>query len=194
MSSDLSFTTPEAASREPRVRSLKKFFLSIAPKADWVVIGWALTTKLVLFVFVAKSYQILENQRVVGIYQALTLWNHWDSLHFLQLAQFGYSSSDVLKSWFYPLFPWTIRLAAFLTSDYFIAGLVVSGIAGIAAALLLRRMIELDHSRAIALRSVWFLLIFPTAYFFNISYSEALFLALVIGSIYAGRTDRWFTA
>ena len=194
MSFDLSSTVTDPATVKPQPHPAAKFFRSIAGKTDWVVVGWVLTTKLVLFVFAAKSYQILENQRVVGIYRALTLWNHWDSLHFLQLAQFGYSGSDVLKSWFYPLFPWTIRLAAVLTRDYFIAGLVVSGIAGIAAALLLRRMIELDHSRAIALRSVWFLLIFPSIYFFHIAYSEALFLALVIGSIYASRTDRWFTA
>jgi len=71
---------------------------------------------------------------------------------------------------------------------------VVSGIAGLAAVMLFRRLVELDLSRAVALRSVWFLLIFPTVYFFHIAYSEALFLGLVIGSIFAARTDRWWVA
>ena len=170
------------------------FLRSFGTRSDWVVVGWSLTTKLALFVFAAKAFQVLQNQRVTGVYEALSLWNRWDSLHFLQLAEFGYSGSDVLKSWFYPFFPWSVRFAAFFTRDFLIAGLLVSGIAGVAIALLFRRLVELDHSRAVALRSVWFLLIFPTAHFLHIAYSEALFLAFVIGSIYAARTNRWLTA
>jgi hypothetical protein len=164
-------------------------------RADWVVVGWALTTKLVLFVFGAKTFQILQNQRVNGVYQSLQLWNHWDSAHYLRLAQFGYSSNDVLQSWFYPLFPWCVRFFAYFTrGDFYIAGLVVSAVAGTAAVVMLRRLVELDHSRAVALRSAWFLLIFPTVYFFHIAYTEALFISLVIGSIFAARTNRWLVA
>ena len=39
-----------------------------------------------------------------------------------------------------------------------------------------------------------FLLIFPTAYFLHIGYTESLFLALVLGSFLAARTDRWWLA
>jgi hypothetical protein len=180
-------TTVAPNPRRPSLRSIT----SVVPKADWVVIGWVLAIKLALFVFVAKSYQILQNERVIGIKAALNLWNRWDSLHYLKLAEFGYSSADVVKSWFYPLFPWCIRAVAFVTRDFLISGLVVSGVAGIAAALIFRRLVELDFSRAVALRSVWFFLIFPTAHFLHVAYTEALFLALVIGSIYAARISRW---
>ena len=44
------------------------------------------------------------------------------------------------------------------------------------------------------MRSVWFLLIFPTAYFLHVGYSEALFLALALGSILAARGERWWLA
>ena len=43
---------------------------------------------------------------------------------------------------------------------------------------------------AVAMRAAWFLLIFPTAYFLHIGYTESLFLALVLGSFLAARTDR----
>src|SRR4029077_14723357 len=49
-------------------------------------------------------------------------------------------------------------------------------------------------SSAVALRTVWFLLIFPTAYFLHIGYTESLFLALAFGSIFAARTERWWVA
>ncbi len=44
------------------------------------------------------------------------------------------------------------------------------------------------------MRAAWFLLIFPTAYFLHIGYTEALFMALVLGSFLAARTERWWLA
>ena len=92
---------------------------------------------------------------------------------------------------FYPLFPCLLRLVAYISGSYLAAGLIVSGIASIAAAVLLRRLVQLDYDNAVALRSVWFFLIFPTAYFLHVGYSESLFLALALGSVLAARTDRW---
>ena len=57
--------------------------------------------------------------------------------------------------------------------------------------LLLRRLVQLDYDSAVALRSVWFFLIFPTAYFLHVGYSESLFLALALASVLAARVDRW---
>ena len=57
---------------------------------------------------------------------------------------------------------------------------------------LLFRLVSLETSPAVGLRAVWFLLIFPTAYFLQIGYTESLFLAFVLGSFLAARTDRWW--
>jgi Gpi18-like mannosyltransferase len=95
---------------------------------------------------------------------------------------------------FYSLFPWLVRLIAHLGTSYFVAALIVSGIASIVAVILLRRLVELDYPATVAMRSVWFLLIFPTAYFLHIGYSESLFLALALASILAARADRWLLA
>src|SRR5438046_6207676 len=70
----------------------------------------------------------------------------------------------------------------------------VSGIAGISAAILLRRLVQIDHSSSVAMRSVWFFLIFPTAYFLHVGYGESLFLALALGCIFAARVERWWLA
>ena len=163
-------------------------------KYDWIVIGWLFAVKAALFVFAPKTFQIFQNERVVGLYPSWALWNRWDSLHYLRIAEHGYSSSDVLKSWFYPLLPWSIRLVAFVARDYLISGFIVSAISGIAAVVVFRRLVELDYSRAVALRAVWFFLIFPTAHFFHIAYTEALFFATAIGCIYCARVNRWALA
>ncbi|HEY4283324.1 MAG TPA: mannosyltransferase family protein [Chthoniobacterales bacterium] len=182
---------PSSAVAEINQQTWFERLVSRIPKRDWVVVGWVLGVKLALLVFAAKSFQIFQNERVVGLYRTFTIWDRWDSLHYLKLAEAGYSSTDTVKSWFYPLFPWLVRIVAFCTHDYLISGFIVSGIAGLAAALVFRRLVELDYPAAVALRSVWFFLIFPTAHFFHIAYTEALFLAMAIGSIYAARINRW---
>ncbi len=141
---------------------------------DWLVVGWVLAIKFLLFVFGAKSYQILEDKSLQGAYAWFEIWNRWDSLHFQRLAQFGYSAKDTLKAWFYPLFPWSVRLFGHLTGDYLVGAFIVSAIASIVAAVLLRRLVNLDFPAAVAQRATWFFLIFPTAYFLHIGYTESL--------------------
>jgi Gpi18-like mannosyltransferase len=87
-----------------------------------------------------------------------------------------------------------VRAEAFISGSYFGAALLVSGAASICAGILLRRLVELDSTEKVARLAVWFLLIFPTAYFLHIPYSESLFLALVLGSILAARKQSWAIA
>jgi len=164
------------------------------PKEDWLAIGWTFAIKLLLLVFAAESLQILTNQRSIGFRRSLELWNRWDSPHYLRLAEFGYSNTDPLKTWLYPLFPWTVRVFAFVTRDYLVAAFVVSGLALAAAAVLLRRLVAHDYGQAVAVRAVWFFLIFPTAYFLHIGYTESLFLAFLLASLLSARNDRWWMA
>ena len=177
----------------PQKSPWKRLFL-ILPKEDWLVIGWTLAIKLVLIVFGAESFQILSNRRVTGLHQALELWNRWDSLHYLKLAEFGYSSTDPMKAWLYPLFPWTVRVLAVVTRDYLVAAFVVSGLACAATAVLLRRLVARDYGPEVAQRAVWFFLIFPTAYFLHIGYTESLFLAFLLASLLSARNRHWWMA
>jgi Gpi18-like mannosyltransferase len=55
------------------------------------------------------------------------------------------------------------------------------------ASILLFELTRLDFDRRTALTAVWFLNIFPTAYFLQSSYTESLFLTLSIGTIYCFR-------
>jgi hypothetical protein len=125
-----------------------------------------------------------------------TLWTRWDASHYRTLAENGYAASGEgrFSIVFYPLYPWLVRAVSFICQSYFGAALVVSGAASICAGLLLRRLVELDHPGKVARLAVWFLFIFPTAYFLHIGYSESLFLALVLGCILAARKQAWAIA
>jgi Mannosyltransferase (PIG-V) len=154
-----------------------------------------LSIKILLFIFGAKSFRILENKPLPGRFGWLDIWNRWDSLHYLQVAQFGYNAASIMKAWFYPLFPWCTRVVAYgVSHNYLVSAFIVSGFSSVAAAILLRRIVQFDHDEGISQWAVWFFLIFPTAYYLHIAYAESLFLALVLGSILAAISNRWWLA
>ncbi len=151
--------------------------------------------KALLFLYAGQSYQVLQNQRLTGLYSWLELWNRWDALNYQRLALQGYGTTENRPLLvFYPLYPWVVQLFQYLVSDYLVAALIVSTLASIGVALLLYRLVEIDYSEQVAKRAVWFLFIFPTSYFLHIGYTESLFLMLVLGSILAARKQHWLLA
>ncbi len=86
----------EAESARSTVRGRLVCAIGLLTKDDWLVVGWVLAVKFLLFVFGAKSYQILEDKSLQGAHAWFEIWNRWDSLHFQRLAQFGYSATDTL--------------------------------------------------------------------------------------------------
>lgn len=126
----------------------------------------------------------------------LQIWNRWDAVHYLRLAEKGYVAvgDSRVSLVFFPLYPWLVRVTEFFTRDYLVAAFVVSGIASVATALLLQRLARCDESEAVARNAVWFLFIFPTSFFLHIGYTESLFLALTLGCFLAARKERWALA
>ena len=163
---------------------------------EWRMIAIVISIKALLFLFAGQSYQVLQDRRVAGLRGWFEIWNRWDAVNYERIAQFGYSATGELRPLlvFYPLYPWTINLVAFITRDYMISALIVSTIASLVAAILLLRLVELDYSKELAQRAVWFFFIFPTSYFLHIGYTESLFLMLALSCVYAARKQRWFVA
>jgi hypothetical protein len=171
----------------------KTFALS---RDDWSIIAATLALKLLLFVFAAQAFSALANEWVGGFRGAIDIWNRWDSLVYLHIADEGYRSSGDQIAWLvlFPLYPWTVRALTLITRDSLISGMLISTVALPIAAIALRRLTLVDRSEPIATRATWFMLIFPTAFFLHIAYAEAMFLALAIGAFLAMRRDRWLLA
>ena len=160
------------------------------------MIGIVISIKALLFLFSIQSYQVLQDQRVTGPRGWLEIWNRWDALNYQKLAQFGYQATGELQPLlvFYPLYPWTVRLFGFVTRDYLVSAFIVSTLASLVTAIVLQRLVELDYSKELAQRAVWFLFIFPTSYFLHIGYTESLFLMLALSCVFAARKQRWLLA
>ncbi|MGH9874021.1 MAG: mannosyltransferase family protein [Pyrinomonadaceae bacterium] len=163
---------------------------------EWRIIGIVISIKALLFLFAGQSYQVVQNQRIDGLRGWLEILNRWDAVNYQKIAQFGYSATGEMRPLlvFYPLYPWTVRLLTFVTLDYMLSAFIVSTLASLVTAIVLLRLVELDYSRELAQRAVWFLFIFPTSYFLHIGYTESLFLMLALSCVYSARKQRWLLA
>ena len=158
--------------------------------------GLVLAVKALLLLYGAEAYVVWKNERLGSFYDWLAVWNRWDAPHYLDIARAGYVSTGVEARWivFYPLYPWLVRAAEFALGDELAGAFFVSGVASVAAGVLLYRLARLDDEEDVARASVFYLLAFPTAYFLHIGYTESLFLALALGAFLAARARLWWAA
>jgi hypothetical protein len=123
-------------------------------------------------------------------------WDHWDAQHYLYLATHGYSATGDARNLiaFFPLYPALISAIAATGLPARTAALLISNVAGVVAAILLYEIARQDLRENAAFRAAAFFVVFPTAYFLLVGYTEALFCALAFGAVLAARRQRWLFA
>jgi hypothetical protein len=124
------------------------------------------------------------------------VWDHWDAQHYLYLAMHGYGATGDARNLiaFFPLYPALISAVAATGLPARSAALLISNLAGVVAAILLYEVARQDLRENAAFRAAAFFVIFPTAYFLLVGYTEALFCALAFGAVLAARRQRWLFA
>ncbi len=118
-----------------------------------------------------------------------------DALWFLRIASSGYVPGDGSAA-FFPLYPLAIRAVAWLPGITPVgAALAIANASFLGALIVLHGLTrwEFDGEGAgeMARRTVTFLAIFPTAFFFLAPYTEAPFLLLSVSAFWCARRDRW---
>jgi hypothetical protein len=115
----------------------------------------------------------------------------WDSSWFLRIAHDGYVGHEPARAAFFPLYPLLVRAGAAVVGSPLVAGALISTAAFAVALVLLHRLTDLELGRGAARAAVLLAALSPMSFFFSAVYSEALFLALSLGAVYAARTGRW---
>lgn len=181
-------------------------------RTDLELIGLTLLIKPVLLLLGVAAAAVIANSAITAPGDMVALWNRWDAPHYLDLVVFGYRAADPgtlvgpdgyrsvypgdlpLYIVFFPLFPWLATPIFAVLRDPLTSVLIVSTVASLFVAPLLYHLVAAEFGMRTARYAAWFVLIFPTAYFLHIGYTEGLFLALVLGSFLAARRDRWWLA
>ena len=176
-------------------------------RTDAQLLAWTLLTKVAVLVI---GYTALSSA-VGGTPGFLDPWHRWDAPHYTDIAVFGYRAEDPgnlsspgysqvfpgdldLYIVFFPLFPWLIAAVNAVIGEPIVSAFVVATVASLFVAPLLYRLVSVDMGHRIGLWTAGFLLVFPTAYFLHIGYTESLFLSLAFGSMWLARTNRWWLA
>jgi Gpi18-like mannosyltransferase len=124
----------------------------------------------------------------------LNPWLRSDALWYLKIALNGYGLSEP-NVHHLPLYPVLIRLAHEIIGGHItLSALLVSNLAFILALSYVYRLVRLDETGSIARRTVIYLAIFPTAFFYLAGYTESLFLLGSVSSFYYARQRAWFKA
>jgi hypothetical protein len=170
-----------------------------APTAD--ILWLFIVSRIALVLVTYFAYTLLNGPKPpqyvgppVSLVATALSWKRWDVLHYIQIAQHGYQS--IFDTAFFPLFPLLISLCAHLVGNhgYFFFGMIISNLALLGALFALYQLASEALGDQVARRTLLYLCIFPTAFFFFTAYNESLFLLLVASLFLAIRRRRWWLA
>jgi len=117
----------------------------------------------------------------------------WDAAHYLLLATQGYADG-VRSCAFYPLWPLLWRGVIALGAPPVWGGLLVANLLSTLGLAMLYRTVALRHDASRAFWMVLFMAVYPGNLFLQFSYSESVFLVLLV-SIWSGLEERrWWLA
>jgi len=144
-----------------------------------------------------------QNQGFTVLQQANPFWDRfarWDSGWYYGIASGGYKYVEGGRNnlAFFPVYPQLMgalgRVMGGAQQDFYFAGILISWLAFAAALPLLYRLARFDLSHEQAIRVTVYAAVFPSAYFFGVVYSEALFLLMLVSAALALRSKRWIWA
>lgn len=129
---------------------------------------------------------------------ALWTWERWDALHYVNLAELGYSGyiedGKHLFLVFFPLYPWLMRLVSVVTGNTMAAGLLISFLTYSGGCVYLYKLAAWELGVGAARRAVVFLSVFPYAFFFGGIMTEGLFFFTTAAGLWYSRRHRWWLA
>lgn len=151
--------------------------MKLYPNVSLIFIIWLLS---VLFIGLL-SFNLFPHS---GFFESVFLrsFSNWDGGHYLNIAEFGYSEKSQYA--FFPLYAVLIRLITQITQDYLFSGILISVVCSFLGLHILYRLILIDFDRKIAEKAIYFLLFFPTSFYFLTVYSEGLFFFFTVAAFY----------
>lgn|GEM_PF-859459 len=182
--------TPDEGSSAPGVERSGK----TAPRRSFIrdIVLICLGLKVLLLVLGAVATEVRLDRPFRDPGAILGVWNQWDSKHYFDLAENGYSDQgDSTTLVLPPLLSLLVRGASRFTGSFMSAGVLVATLLSFLPALLLFKLARLDLDEENSFRAALVLLFFPTAFFLHIVYTEALFLTTVLGAFLAARRGDW---
>lgn len=115
---------------------------------------------------------------------------NFDGVHYITIATRGYHAAALIQA-FFPVFPGVLAFFYGVSLSPIMAGLVFNWICLAVLLYSFGQLIQPYLKTDEQLRSILWVLLFPTSFFFAMLYTEALFLLLIVCAFWAAEKKRW---
>ena len=138
------------------------------------------------------SQETLLNLFEKSTYSRLFLapWYRWDSVQYLEIAEYGYQIGQTENSVWPPLYPFLIRNLSRLMPPIQ-AALLISTLSLFLAFYFLHQNVSQTWDKNLADRTLLVISIFPSSLYLMAAYTESLFFCLALVCILAARLRKW---
>ncbi len=170
--------------RDPELKRILVIFLILKV----VIISIGLAAHVLIPAEYAKRQAVTDNV-------LLNPWAQYDGQAYLDIARNGYNSqflNGASNYGWYPLYPLLIRIFSFI--GYELAAFLVSNIASFFAVVLLYLLLKDEFNKSVTRKTIIYILMFPTAYFMTMMYTESLFLLFSAGCFYFAKKEKWLAS
>ncbi len=119
-------------------------------------------------------------------------WHQFDTRAYLNIATHGYNYEygvTTTNFGWYPFYPFMIFALGFIGYD--IAAYLIPQIFSFLAVAMVYILLKEDLTKSQARKSVFYMLLFPAAYFFTTLYTESIFLFLSATTFYFAKKEKW---
>lgn len=156
-------------------------------------------SQLILFLawFLAEKFVPIGTEAFLGRSSAepsssSLVWSraNFDGVHHISIARSGYG---YLQQTFFPFYAKTISFFRPLFNNFTLSGIFVSTASFVFCLIILADLFKTSGEKEETVKkSLLFLTVFPTSFYFFFVYSESLFLLLVLLSFWLAGKKRWF--
>lgn len=186
----------EITAHKPFNKANKALKQNESLRALLIIALMVLLSRLIFYLLGYIAILLIKNENVGFLTSFQTIWNKWDSPHYISIAKDGYVNVGDARNFlvFYPLYPSLIKLVSNIIGNYYFSGILVSNISLIVAGFYMYKLTLVEAGGTSAFNAVKYMLIYPFSFFLGIVYTESLFLALTIMTFYFIRKRSWLTA
>ena len=174
--------------------SCNKVVYTPLPLFKWAGLRVLLFAALVRLVMAAISYVMAWYMlgHMPNIHQLMYVGSGWDNYH--RMAEYGYSFQENGRNIFlvfFPLYIYLIRILNAIVENYLLSAYIISFASYILGIYYLYRLVRLEFSQSVAMWTVVFISVAPTAFYFGTPMTESLMLLTSAATLYYIRLHNW---
>lgn len=151
--------------------------------------------KTALCVLLIRFTSVLAVCLVTGK-SCMEAFNIWDGPHYIDIARQGYVKSGDGAEFivFYPLYPFLIRVFAFIFGSYTAAALAISNVCIVVGGIYFYKLCRIDMNEDDSIFALMLMCTFPFSFFMSGVYTESLFVMLVSMTMYYTLKNKYIPA